>query len=129
MYLSLLNPSEKLAFYALAHALAGAQEGISAEEDELLNAALREMNVAKPERTAGLAEACAQIQSDQSKKIVLLELMLVALVDDEFAEQEESVITAIVSGLGLDEGAVNVAASLAESMHAQNRRGLRFIHA
>lgn len=129
MYLSLLNPSEKLAFYSLAHALAGAHEGISAEEDELLNAALREMNVAKPTRTVDLAEACAQIQSDQSKKIVLLELMLVALVDDEFAEQEESVITAIVSGLGLDEGAVNVAASLAESMHAQNRRGLRFIHA
>jgi uncharacterized tellurite resistance protein B-like protein len=129
MYLSLLNPSEKLAFYSLAHALAGAHEGISAEEDELLDAALREMNIAKPEGTADLAEACAQIQSEQSKRIALLELMLIALVDDDFADSEESVISTIVGHLGLSDGSVNVAASLAESMHAQNRRGLRFIQA
>jgi len=127
MYLNRLSESEKIAFYSLAHSIAASHEGISLEELALLDSILGEMQIAKPAAILPIAEALKAFESEEHKRLALLELMLIALVDDDFAEAEQRVFNQAVSAFQLGEHHVERAASWAESMLGLFRSGQRFI--
>jgi hypothetical protein len=127
MYLNMLKHEEKSAFYSLAHALAVSHEGISEAEHNVLNSTLQEMGISKPAQLLDVKEACTVFVSNASKRIALLELLLIALVDDDFADDEETMVSKIVDYFGFDASNIDRAASWAESILAGHRSGLRFI--
>lgn len=127
MYLSMLNAQEKTGFYSLAHALAQSHEGISSEERSVLNASAYEMGIESPNEVLDVKSACAAFGSTASKRVAVLELAFLALVDDDFANEEQGVMNEVVSAFGLTEGQVNRVMGLAEAILAQYRSGKRFI--
>ncbi|MEQ1667281.1 MAG: hypothetical protein ABL868_02390 [Sulfuriferula sp.] len=127
MYLSMLNVQEKTGFYSLAHALAQSHEDISAEERSVLDASAHEMGIESPSNVLDVKSACAAFVSNASKRVAVLELALLALVDDNFANEEQGVMNEVISELGLTEGQVNRVMGLAEAILAQYRSGKRFI--
>lgn len=127
MYLNKLSDIEKNAFFSVAQAMAAAHEGVSVLEEAILNAALGEMQIQRPEKIQPLSDALNQFQSEDSKRLVLLELMLIAMVDDDFAEAEQSVIEEVIETFKLTESHVERAATWAEGMLALFRSGQRFI--
>lgn len=127
MYLNRLTNGEKVAFYSLAHAVAAAHEGISLEEKALLEAALHEMKIPQPQQVLSIAEAVSSFESDETRRIALLELMLIATVDDDFDEAEQAVMAQVVEGFSFNENYIERAVAWAESMAALFRSGQRFI--
>jgi tellurite resistance protein len=123
----MLNLDEKNAFYSLAHTLAASHDGISEAELSVLNSVAQEMGITAPAKIKDIQSACSDFSNTESKHIAILELMLIALVDDNFANEEEAVITQIVQLFGLSEAKIERAASWAESLLSQHRSGLRFI--
>jgi len=127
MYLNRLADGEKIAFYSLAYAVASAHDGISLEEKALLEAALHEMKISKPSQLLSVAEAVSCFISDESRRIVLLELMLIATVDDDFDEAEQAVMAEVLRGFNFNENYIERAEAWAESLAALFRSGQRFI--
>lgn len=127
MYLNRLTNGEKVAFYSLAHAVAAAHEGVSLEEKALLEAALHEMKISQPPQVLSVAEAISLFESDETRRIALLELMLIATVDEDFDEAEQVVMAQIVEGFKFSESHIERSAAWAESLAALFRSGQRFI--
>jgi hypothetical protein len=127
MYLNRLTVGEKIAFYSLAHLVASAHEGISLEEKALLEASLHEMKIAKPSHVLSIIDAVRSFESDESKRIALLELMLIAMVDEDFDDAEQAIMSEVLSGFNFDETHIERAAAWAESLAALFRSGQRFI--
>lgn len=127
MYLNRLADGEKIAFYSLAYAVASAHDGISLEEKALLEAALHEMKISKPSQLLSVAEAVNCFISDESRRIVLLELMLIATVDDDFDKAEQAVMAGVLRGFNFNENHIERAEAWAESLAALFRSGQRFI--
>lgn len=127
MYLNRLEDDEKLAFYSLANAVASAQDGISTAESKLLSAAVNEMQIEPPAQLLTIDEAIEKLSTDESRKIALLELMLMAMVDDDFSDAERHVIEQALNAFNFSENHVERAASWAESMLALFKTGQRFI--
>lgn len=127
MYLNRLTDGEKVAFYSLAHAVATAHEGISLEEKALLEAALHEMKIPQPQRILSAPEAISRFESDDTRRIALLELMLIAMVDEDFDDAEQAVVAEVIKGFNFTENHIERAAAWAESLAALFRTGQRFI--
>lgn len=127
MYLNRLTNGEKVAFYSLAYAVATAHEGISLEEKALLEASLHEMKIDQPQQILPVADAVGRFESDETRRIVLLELMLIAMVDDDFDDAEQAVMSEVMSGFNFSENHIERAAAWAESLAALFRTGQRFI--
>lgn len=127
MYLNRLSMEEKGAFYAIAHALAASDNGVSTKEQAILDSVLGEMQISRPEKLAPVSEALTVFQLEEHKRIVLLELMLIALVDDDFAAAEQRLLSQVVDAFALSESHVERAATWAESILGLFRSGQRFI--
>lgn len=129
MYLTMLNEQEKIGFYALAHALAQSHEGISDKERQVLDASASEMGIVPPNSVLDVKSACATFVSSASKRVAVLELALLALVDDDYAAEEQNVMNEVVRAFALNESQVSRVMGLAEAILAQYRSGKRFIEA
>jgi hypothetical protein len=127
MYLNRLSETEKIAFFSIAQTVALSHDGISSMEKAILDAALGEMQIQRPSVLMPLNEALAKIESLESKKILLLELMLIAMVDDDFSSEEQLVVQQVIKGLNLSDAHVERASTWAESTLAIFRSGQRFI--
>lgn len=126
MFLSRLAPPEKLAFYSLAHAVAAAQSGVSAQESALLDAALGEMGLSGHPSLQSLGEACASVNSAVSRRVVLLELLMIAMIDGDIAEAELAIIHQASELLGIQQE-LKRAHDWATAMLTVYRSGERFI--
>lgn len=126
MYLSRLSQPQKLAFYALAHAIAAADAGVASDERVLLNAILGEMGIGEPAELATVPAACAAFSSPAERRIVLLELFLIALVDGDIAGAELDLIREVSRLLGV-EGDLRRAQDWANAMLQLHRSAERFI--
>ena len=129
MYLSMLNEQEKIGFYSLAHALAQSHQGISDEERNVLVASAKEMELTPPNVVLDVSAACATFISNTSKRVAILELALLALVDDDFAKEEQKIINEVVTAFDFSASQVSRVMGLAEAILAQYRSGKRFIEA
>lgn len=126
MYLGRLLNDEKSAFYSLAYAVAAAEEGVSDAEASILNAALGEMAITKPIAVLSQDEACGAFVRPEAKRIALLELMMVAMIDGTIAEKELDTIQSIAEKLGVM-SQVDHARQWASAVLTAFRSGERFI--
>ncbi len=127
MYLIGLNTVEKMAFYSLAKFLAEADDGILPEEQEVLDLFKQELGIPEQEPTMEIEEACLAFSSIQIKRIVLLELLLLAYSDGSIGKNEENLLSKLSSLLDITSSQYQSAETWAQGMNALNRSGLRFI--
>lgn len=127
MFLTQLTEPEKRAFMKLARDLV-ALNGVVAEETEMLEAACREMHV---EPVAGLAltfdEACRAFQSLRSRKVALMELMLLAKADGHVQHEESALVLEVARCFELPDEAVTWSRRWAELVSELWRSGVRYI--
>ncbi|DAB33683.1 MAG: hypothetical protein PWQ42_356 [Sulfurospirillum sp.] len=96
MLLIKLDTREKFAFLRLAQFLAKIDGLYSEKEKDLIDEYCFEMGIDNLEfENDNLEEILQEFKSNQSKKIVLLELMILAHVDDAFNEEEYQIIKKI----------------------------------
>lgn len=101
MYLTQLQPDEKLAFFNLAYHLVS-YHGIEPEEHALLTAAIGEMALRTLERPeqVDIPTECARFKSAHAKRIAAIELMMLALSDRTFQKEEQQMVNRILSAFG-----------------------------
>lgn len=126
MFLGVLDGAEKTAFYSLAYAVAVAESGISTEEQAILDAALGEMGLSHPPTPVSLEESCALVGRDAAKRVILLELLMVAMIDGDIASRELKIIETAAEILGV-QADLERAKNWASAMLTVFRSGQRFI--
>ena len=100
MLLMQLKNTEKFAFLNLAYYMANIDGEFEQEEKKIIEEYCAEMgidNVSYDEEKFDLEETLCKIESVKSKKIVLLELMILVHSDDKFHRFEQNVIEKIAN--------------------------------
>lgn len=104
MLLMQLKNTEKFAFVNLAYYIANIDGEFEQEEKNIIQEYCVEMgvdNVIYDEEKFDLEETLSKIESLKSKKIVLLELMILVHSDDKFHRFEQSIIEKIANHFGI----------------------------
>lgn len=127
MLLNQLKHPEKEAFFLLARHLI-TLNGIEAAEEEMLQAMCREMELEAPPQTQrSLPELCAAFESEEAKRIALIELLILSHADGQLQDEEADLGQQIVELFALEEGTVERAGRLAKSMFDLYRTTQRFV--
>lgn len=97
MYLSLLNPEEKNLFLELAVTIAAADGDFSSDEKIMVQAYCNEMQISydeeiKPHALDELLFALQEKSSERTKKIIVFELIGLAMSDKKYDESEKDII-------------------------------------
>jgi len=99
-----LNNKEKFAFLQLAYYLAYIDGEFQEKEETIIDEYCAEMGIEKTHfdlDTFNLEETLNDIQTHKSKKIVVLELMILIHSDDRFHELEEKVLNIITESFSI----------------------------
>lgn len=128
MYLDRLSDVEKIAFSRLAYLLIS-YYGIDDHEQKLYYAALAEMGLGEPdvfdEINPGVeAQAFA---SPASRRIALLELMLLALADGDIDDDEQNILDLIISQFEFDPETLEQAWNWVKDWYQTYQAGNAFI--
>lgn len=127
MYLAGLEDPEKAAFYALAKHLAEADDGVLSEEKEVLELFKKELGLQDEPAEIAVEAACNKFTSAPSKRIALLELLLLAYSDGDVGPNEKVFLARVGAAFGIEKAQLSSAQVWAQGMNALNRNGLRFI--
>ena len=97
MYLSLLKPEEKSLFLGLAYELASADGSYSNEEKLIIESYCNEMQIEFNKELMvnsidEILKKIVEISDDRTKKIIIFEVIGLAMVDGTYAESEKSMI-------------------------------------
>ncbi len=108
MYLGLLNEKEKEGFLGLAYNLAVADGDYSAEEKKVIYGYCQEMQFLFDENTMvrdteELLNEFSKGSGDRVKRIVVFELIGLAMSDGSFGEDERKMISLAEKKFGIDE--------------------------
>lgn len=130
MYLDLLSDVEKTAFSRLAYLLIS-YYGIDDHEQKLYYAALSEMGVAEPELDGEISAAveAAAFTSPASRRIALLEILLLALADGDIEDEEQNVLDLIIGEFGFDSETLDEAWDWVKRWFETYQAGNMFIRA
>jgi hypothetical protein len=128
MYLDLLEDFEKIAFSRLAYRLI-AYHGIEEHEEKLYYAALAEMGIGVPdlEDEVDIHLECQAFMSLQSKRIALVELMVLALADGDLENEEQSLLDDIIGAFGFDADTLQQAWQWVHGWYVTYRVGKDFV--
>lgn len=98
MYLSYLEENEKIAFLKLAHMIANSDDEFCDNERIIINSYCNEMGIKDIEFDKNeLIDIIAyQFKTDQSRRIVIFELMNIINANGEFKDKEKSIIDDIM---------------------------------
>jgi len=99
MLLMKLNNKEKFAFLQLAYYIAHIDGEFQSTEENVIEEYCAEMGIEKTNfnlENFDLDETLNEIQTSYSKKIVILEIMILIHSDDRFHELEEKVIAKMI---------------------------------
>ena len=103
MFLTMLNETEQQAFATLAQRLVAADEVLTSEEVQALDALWREMGFERPVADERDESALAAVFGTRRSRVVaLLELLGLAYADRDFSLDEESMITTVAHEMGID---------------------------
>ncbi len=101
MLLMKLKPKEKFAFLQLAHYLARIDSDYGEKEEEIILEYCSEMGIENDEyfdiKLFSLEDILKNFKSKKSRKIVVLELMVLIYADDKFHLKEQILISEINS--------------------------------
>ncbi len=97
MYLALLNEKEKELFLGLAYNLAYIDGNYSDKEQKLINEYCQEMQIQFAAETMvksvdDIISAINQMSNDKIKKIFLLELIGLAMIDGNYDDSEKKIV-------------------------------------
>lgn len=128
MYLDQLSDVEKLAFSRLAYLLIS-YYGIDEHEQKLYCAALGEMGIVEPDIADEIDAAleAAAFATPSSRRIALLELMLLALADGDIEDEEQNMLDAIIAQFGFDAETLEAAWSWVKDWYQTYQAGNQFI--
>lgn len=132
MFLNALKPKEKELFLNLAMAVIKADGIIEDSEQEMLTAYAEEMHVSvndvnfTPDINTSIKEA-ATIESEQTKRIFLVELLALSLVDGKFAEEEQNIITKVANAFGISKENVSKAVELEDAYITASSSLINFV--
>lgn len=128
MYLDQLNDVEKAAFSRLAYLLIS-YYGIDEHEQKLYYTALAEMGMSEfdVEGEIDASVEAAAFQSPASRRIALLELMLLALADGDIDDEEQNMLDVIISQFGFDAETLDHAWNWVKDWYETYSVGLNFV--
>jgi len=130
MYLDQLNEVEKVAFARLSYLLIS-YYGIDDHEQKLYYAALSEMGLADPELYDEIDPSVevAAFTSPASKRIALLELMLLALADGDIDDDEQNILDYIIQAFQFETETLDLAWDWVKNWYETYQAGNQFIRA
>lgn len=107
MLLMKLQTKEKFAFLQLAQFLARVDGEYGNREEDVIDEYCVEMGIDKPdvfnEEDFDLDLVLSHFKSSKSKKIVILELMILVHIDDKFDHKEHELFDRIIKQFKIDE--------------------------
>lgn len=120
MLLMKLQAREKFAFLQLAHYLARIDNNFGKDEEEFILEYCDEMGIENLDsfdiKSFSLEDTLRNFKSEKSKRIVLLELMILIHIDRSFNVNEQILIEKISQNFGIKETDVNDYSSWGKSV-------------
>ncbi len=105
MYLNYLEETEKIAFLKLAHAIANSDDEFCDNEKIIINSYCNEMGIADItfDKDELIDILSCQFKTDQSRRIVIFELMSVINANGEFKTKENDIINILLKEFNIEE--------------------------
>ncbi|TLP40510.1 TerB family tellurite resistance protein [Arcobacter arenosus] len=132
MLLMKLKPKEKFAFLQLAHYLARIDNDYGEKEEEIILEYCAEMGIENDDdfeiEDFSLADTLETFKTKKSKKIVVMELMILIHADDKFDLQEKALISQINDTFQLSGENLEFCSSWGKGVAALYAQGKLFIH-
>lgn len=131
MLLMKLQPKEKFSFLQLAHYLARIDNEYGEKEQEIILEYCAEMGIdnddAFENEDFSLDDTLKDFKSNKSRKIVILELMILIHADDKFDLQERTLINKINNAFDFSEKDVEFYSQWGKAVAALYQQGKLFI--
>ncbi len=130
MFLNRLNQKEKVAFLELAYYVANSDNDFSSKEEDVINSYCVEMqidNIDFDKSNFDLDLTLSNIESSQSQKIVLLEIMALVYSDNILHQAEAKVLQSMADKFQLNPKLVSVYAEWSKAMFALTIQGISLI--
>lgn len=130
MFLNKLNEKEKAAFLKLAYYVAISDNDFSIEEKEIINVYCAEMQINDidfDKSNFNLDLTLLEIESSESQKIVLLEIMALVYADNILHQSEEDVLEKMVNKFNLNSKLTSVYAEWTKAILALTKQGVSLI--
>ncbi|AXH14831.1 hypothetical protein CP985_01180 [Malaciobacter mytili LMG 24559] len=132
MLLMKLEAKEKFAFLQLAHYLARIDSVYGEKEKEIIEEYCAEMGIENEEffdiSDFSLDETLKNFKSKKSKKIVMLELMILIHADDSFDFKEKELIKVINNSFGFSQNNINYFSQWGKAVAAFYEQGKLIIN-
>jgi len=130
MLLMKLNNKEKFAFLQLAYYIAYIDGEFGLKEENIIEEYCAEMGIEQIYFNLddfNLDETLAEINTLSSKKIVILELMILIHSDDRFHELEEKVVEKIIKAFNITDNQLSLYSQWGKMVSALYVQGKLFI--
>lgn len=132
MLLMKLKPKEKFAFLQLAHYLARIDNDYGEKEEEIILEYCAEMGIENDDdfeiEDFSLEDTLKTFKTKKSKKIVVMELMILIHADDRFDLQEKALISEINDTFQLSSDNLEFCSSWGKGVAASYAQGKLFIN-
>ncbi|RYA24549.1 TerB family tellurite resistance protein [Malaciobacter halophilus] len=131
MFLNRLKKKEKMAFLELAHYVARSDSNFSEDQESIIEKYCMEMqikDISYDENKFDIYKSLSKIKTNDSKKIVLLELMALIYSDDFLHEEERIVLEKILEEFDLSYNLSIVYAEWAKTMLSLYKQGNALIN-
>ena len=131
MLLMKLQTKEKFAFLELAQYLARVDGEYGNREEDVIEEYCVEMGIDRPdvflEEDFNLENILKQFKSTKSKKIVILELMILVHIDDNFDKKEHELFHTIIKKFDIKEKDLKYFSSWGKAVSSLYEQGKLFI--
>lgn len=130
MFLTKLKEQEKEAFLMLAHHVAHSDDEFCHKEEQIILGYSLEMSIIGDEynkNSFNLQSTLKVFESEESKRIVLLELLALVHCDDVLHDKEQEILTAIKEVFNFSDGYYSLCSNWAKSILALNQQGFQLI--
>lgn len=131
MFLNRLDNREKVAFLELAHHIARSDKDFSDLQKEIINGYCTEMQITDIEyndKKFDLKTTLNKINSDQSQKIILLEIMALIYTDDMLHKEEKKILNIMIKKFGLSHAIADIYTQWSKSILALTIQGEALLH-
>ena len=129
MYLNYLEENEKKAFLKLAHMIANSDDEFCDNERIIINSYCNEMGIKDIEFDKNeLIDIIAyQFKTDQSRRIVIFELMNIINANGEFKDNERAIIDVLLKEFNIEEKFLNDVKQWSDSMSHLVEQGYKLV--
>ena len=131
MFLIRLNPEEKVAFLELAHHIARSDKDFSNLQKEIINGYCVEMQISDikyNDKDFNLETTLSKVNSSQSQKIILLEVMALIYSDGILHKEEKKILNTMIERFELNNAIVDVYKQWSKSILALTTQGEALLH-